>query len=114
MKQNGKVRPIDDSSEHGINATFGSGQKVSMKGLDHVVAVSDARLEALAGGRFFALEDDEGECWQGELHPEWTKENWVDLVGRVAELRSAYKQLAIHPAHASLSAFGPAVQSATS
>ena len=103
VRQNGKLRPVDNFSEHGVNATFGSGQKVAMKGLDDVVAVTKARLESFSDDRFFALEDDDGNWWEGEIHEEWSKDDWSDLVGRVADLKSAYKQLAVSPAHSIVS-----------
>ena len=31
IEQNGKIRPIDDSSRYGINSAFGSGMRVAMR-----------------------------------------------------------------------------------
>ena len=101
--QNGKLRPVDNFSEHGTNAAFGAGQKIAMKGLDDVVAISKARLESFSDDKYFALEDDEGGWWEGEIHEEWSKDDWSDLVGRVADLKSAYKQLPSSPAHSLVS-----------
>jgi hypothetical protein len=97
--QNDKLRPIDDFSEPGVNAAYGSGMKVNMKGLDSVVNIAKARIESVRDGSF-ALQDTSGEWWCCNLHKDWTQDQWVDLAGRVADLKSAYKQLATHPAHA--------------
>ena len=37
------------------------------------------------------------------MSDEWGADAWSNIQGRVADLKSAYKQLAIHPAHAPLS-----------
>ena len=103
VEQNDKLRPIDDFSEHSINAAFGAGQKVSMKGLDHVVHLSRARLQSVNELGDFHITDDLGNAWSGKLHPGWTPESWRTLVGRVADLKAAYKQLPVHPAHAAFS-----------
>lgn len=103
VEQNGKLRPIDDFSEHNINAAYGAGQKVSMKGLDHVVNLTRARLQSVNELGQFNISDDCGGCWSGSLHPEWTPDSWRSIVGRVADLKSAYKQLPVHPAHAAFS-----------
>ena len=41
--------------------------------------------------------------WSCPLHEDWAFEEWRDLVGRVADLKSAYKQLPRHPRHANVS-----------
>ena len=97
--QNSKIRPIDDFSEHGVNAAFGSGMRANMKSLDTVAAVAKAHLEAVGEDRRFWLRDSLGNEWLGDLHADWTLEQWRSLRGRVADLKSAYKQLASHPAH---------------
>jgi len=103
VRQGGKLRPIDDFSEHGINAAFGSGQKVSMKGVDDVVTIAKARLESASDDGGFSVQDDGGVWWNGQMHAEWMPGEWCTIVGRVADLKSAYKQLPIHPAHSALS-----------
>jgi len=101
--QSTRLRPIDDFSQFGVNAAFGSGQRVTMRGLDHVVAWAKARLEAVSDTREFALQDETGEWWTGALHKDWSVNEWRSMVGRVADLKSAYKQLPAHPAHAAVS-----------
>ena len=41
-----------------------------------------------------------GESWECALHDGWTIQEWSQLVGRVTDFKSAYKQLPRHPAHA--------------
>jgi len=101
--QNGKLRPIDDFSEFLVNAAFGANEKVSLKGVDQIVAWSRAWIEAVALDGSVRLVDTAGKVWQGSLHKSWTQQSWKHLVGRVADLKSAYKQLPRHPAHACFS-----------
>ena len=104
--QGAKVRPVDDYSEFGQNATFGSVERVVLKGLDQVATWLRAWLDT--AGRIDTVSrrgsflDTSGRVWEFVLAPDWSISAWVDLVGRVADLRSAYKQLANHPAHASI------------
>ena len=46
-----KIRRIDDFSEFGVNESFGSEEKISMKGLDQIVAWSKAWSESLKENR---------------------------------------------------------------
>ena len=103
ITQGGKLRSIDDCSEPGINACFGSKEKVSMKGLDQVVAWSRAHVDSVGENRQVRVRTSSGKELVGVLHKEWDLGEWTKLHGRVADLKSAYKQLAVHPAHASLS-----------
>ena len=52
--------------------------------------------------RCFRCRDTSGKVWECDLHEGW-KDGWSDLVGRVADLKSAYKQLPVHPASKSFS-----------
>jgi hypothetical protein len=96
--QGEKVRPIDDFSEFGVNQAFGARHKLKMNSVEAVVAIARAWVECVNPDRSFALKDNEGGCWQGMLHEEWTIEGWRSIQGRLTDLKSAYKQLAAHPA----------------
>ena len=103
LRQGGKVRPIDDFSQFSVNAGFGSEERVSMLGVDHVVAWSRAWLEAEVEEGVVEVSTSGGEVWSGRLHSSWKEGEWSDLVGMVTDLRSAYKQLAVHPSSKSFS-----------
>ena len=99
LQQGRKLRPIDDFSANGHNAAFGASEKVSLKSLDTVVAVSRALLESPSDDGSVVIHDTSGRQWRANLSEEWSKESFTDLVGRVADLKGAYKQLACHSAH---------------
>ena len=94
--QKDKVRPIDDFSASGLNATFGTEEKASMRGVDQVVAWSRAWAHSISGDKVVFTEIG-GAKHEFVLHKDWTKSSWLDLVGRVADLKKAYKQLAASP-----------------
>lgn len=99
VRQGEKLRPIDDFSEHGVNAAFGSQERVQMKSIDQIISWSRAWLESANEEREVEIWDTAGRDWRTKLHDEWSLEEWRELRGRVADLKSAYKQLASHPAH---------------
>ena len=103
IRQGDKVRPIDNFSEFLVNNAFGAEEKISLHGLDHVVAWSRAFLGSYKDNGEISLLDNSGTRWNGWFHESWDKDSWCDLSGRVADLKSAYKQVAVHPAHAALS-----------
>ena len=97
------MRPIDDFSLYRTNAAFGTQEKVLMLGIDQVVSWSRAWAGSGASDEYLTLKDSGGKAYHPYVHPEWVEGEVANLVGRVADLKSAYKQLAIHPAHSSLS-----------
>ena len=103
VAQGEKVRAIDDFSAFGINSAFGASEKVSLKSDEHVLAWARAWAGSAEQDRSLSLTLDSGELWTTDLHEQWTIAEWSSLLGRVADLKSAYKQLARHPAHASFS-----------
>ena len=98
-----KVRPVDDFSQFGVNSAFGASEKVTMLGLDHIVGWSRAWASSVDESRSFQVYDTAGSAWKSVLHPGWADGQWTDLVGRVADLKSAYKQLPRHVAHSAIS-----------
>jgi len=102
IRQGEKLRPIDDFSEFGVNAAFGASEKVLMKNLDQVVAWSRAWAEGVASGSRLQLVDSAGYLWDEPLDRDWGEEGACRLVGRVADLKQAYKQLPSSPAHQAL------------
>jgi len=96
-----KIRPIDDFSEYGINPAFGSSEKVSLYGVDQIVAWSKIKAQSTSN-RNVSITDSAGRLWKTTLAEDWTEDMWTSTVGRVADLKAAYKQLASAPKHASL------------
>ena len=103
IMQNDKLRPVDDFSEFDTNAAFGSEEKIDMKNLDQVVAYARAWADAVGSDRELMIRDTSGKVWRGRLHDEWSLEEWTKLVGRVADLKNAYKQLPRNPVDRALS-----------
>ena len=98
-----KIRPVDDFSQFGVNAAFGTAEKISMLGVDQVVGWAKAWCESTSDDRSVSLLDSAGQRYSGWLHEDWELDDWRHLLGRVADLKNAYKQLPRHPAHAVLS-----------
>ena len=106
LRQGGKLRPIDDFSAPMTNSAFGTEEKVLMKGIEQVVSYSRAWWESVDDSGYFSVEDTSGKRWEGWLNEEWDVDHWRDLCGRVADLKGAYKQLAVHPDHKTFSVIG--------
>ena len=78
------VNPINS------NSSFGSASPV-------------AWLESVDETRRVCIPSSDGELLSGHLYASWSLDEWRQLSGRVADLKNAYKQLAIHTEHASFS-----------
>ena len=74
-------------------------EKLTLGGLDEVVAIGRTWISAVGDDRSVSLLGPSGEALQGLLHSEWTVLQARKLLGRTADLRDAYKQLAPRPAH---------------
>jgi hypothetical protein len=98
LKQGQKIRPIDNFSEFSVNAALGASERITMLGIDHVVAWSRARVESQVDSEHFEVLDTSGQRWTCRFHESWKGGMWTALVGRVADLANAYKQVAVHPA----------------
>ena len=99
ITQGGKFRPIDDFSEYGVNGAYGLREKAQMKGMDQIVAWSRAWVESQTSDDQVEFTDTSSKRRTCALHPDWGKDEWRNLVGRVADLRKAYKQLPSCPSH---------------
>ena len=99
VEQKGKLRPIDDLKENRVNETFSSTEKASLYALDHLVwiAIFLARFYQRGGEVNFELGD--GTVLSGYVHKDWL-EAGVDLKVTAMDLKSAYKQLPLHPCDA--------------
>ena len=96
IQQSGKTRVIDDFSENGCNSAYAAQEKVDLRALDHI-SWCGAALSSMAlrrGEARFRLSD--GELLVGQVHQGWRNKG-ESLVSKTVDLKSAYKQLAIHP-----------------
>ena len=98
LRQGKKTRPIDDFSVNLINAAFGSKEKISLSGLEEVTAKIRAWMEIASNDRFSIL-DKGSKLYTGTVHRGWKEGHAMELVGRVADLRRAYKQVPLSPLH---------------
>ena len=92
VRQGGKIRAADDSSEFLVNASVTATEKLQLFGLDEVVNTARTFL-----GCDFLMADS-------TLETLWCAEGvasfggpWKDILGRALDLKSAYKQLARNP-----------------
>lgn len=83
VRQSGKIRAVDDFSEFLVNASVTATEKLTLYGLDEIVNTA----------KFFS-----GHAWCGAQSP--FDASWLQVEGRALDLKSAYKQLARHPADA--------------
>ena len=61
------------------------------------------RIETQPSLTQVVITDTSGKVWSTELHRDWSEEDWRNLVGRVADLKGAYKQLPVFPGHQAFS-----------
>ena len=99
VKQGGKVRPIDDLSESCVNATVRLSEKIEVSGID------DFALMVKFWHKVLATEDvcialNDGRILKGKRHADFA--NGVQLLGKCADLESAYKQCPLSDEEASL------------
>ena len=92
IQQGDKIRSIDDFSEFQVNSGFGASNKINLLSIEEVVSRARAWSEAVSD-EHLTISDSQERCWSTTLHDEWRDGKLADLVGRVGDLRSAYKQL---------------------
>ena len=95
-----KRRLVDDASEFGQNSTVGGSEKVSLEGVDLLMAVAKFWVGCVREDRWVRIVLSTGEVLAGPLHDTWTLEEARQLHGRCADMRHAYKQVPQRPSHA--------------
>ena len=93
VRQGGKIRAVDDFSEFLVNASVTATEKLQLFGLDEVVNTARTFL----GCDFLIMDDELDNLWCSEAVKSFTGP-WRKIFGRALDLKSAYKQLARHPA----------------
>ncbi|CAE7914690.1 unnamed protein product, partial [Symbiodinium necroappetens] len=96
--QGDKIRAIDDLSEFLVNSSVTETEKISLEGIDQIVATARFFSGAVSGdGECFELPKEDGGTFNGKVHRDFSRAGDRKIVGRALDLRSAYKQLARHP-----------------
>ena len=98
LVQGSGVRPIDDFSEYGHNATSSTDEHVDLGGVDAVVNMAKQWFEACKEDGTVRIELKSGERFVGQLHSSYGAPGELNLEGRALDLQRAFKQLAIAPA----------------
>ena len=92
VRQNNKIRAVDDFSEFLVNASVTSTEKLQLFGLDEVVNTARTFL----GCDFLRCDESLENLWcDGSVA--FFKGPWRCILSRALDLKSAYKQLARHP-----------------
>ncbi|CAE7718275.1 bath-40, partial [Symbiodinium sp. KB8] len=99
--QHDKLRPIDDLTECGTNGACSTStlDKLDLRALDETVFTAMLIMRCLES-RCFALRLDDGRILRGRVHPYWLQHPGPDrarVLVKTVDLKSAYKQLALHP-----------------
>ena len=102
--QKGKVRPCDDYSAYGHNATSSSEETIDTDGPDSIVGVAKLWAQALAC-ETVRLKMASGYSRRGFRHKSVAKPPAKILKARLIDLKRAYKQLARRPEEAPLAVF---------
>ena len=99
VRQNGKIRPVDDFSQFLINATVSCHEKIDLEGLDHICSTARFFMGASTEDGDMRTAGDKGSA-PCKRAPEWSASDAKDIFGRCLDLRQAYKQLVRHPCDA--------------
>ena len=88
-----KLRIIDDFSIHGQNSASLPTEVLDHGGVDELVAILRILGSAFRSGSFDFV-DESGQRWYGKVAKGWSG---TTVSARTIDLKSAYKQLAVHP-----------------
>ena len=99
-----------DGSEFMQNATVIAPERVDLGGFEEYVSLAKEWCRCITPDRHVCVTLPGGKVLHGRLHKEWSVDGARSLMGRTVDLRSAYKQIAVHPDHrryAVVSVIGP-------
>ena len=100
IEQGGKLRAIDHASLYGHNSTVSVPWKLVLRRVDEVAAIAATWIKAVKDDRKIIIQLPGGARLEGTLHEDFSIDDASALMGRLADLECAYKQLASSPAHA--------------
>ena len=96
--QSGKWRPIDDLSENGVNASYTTCEKISLRALDDTIWCAMTLMRLCGDKGYFDFRLSAGSMVSGEVHHSWSTGRDFDRPHvKTVDLKSAYKQWAIAP-----------------
>ena len=95
--QRGKIRPIDDFSQCAVNDAFGCCERVELRTLDELLWACIILVRHCKHMSAFEYPLSDGAILSGPVSSGWGKTDWSLRVGAI-DLKSAYKQLPLHPA----------------
>ena len=100
VEQRGKLRPIDDLAENGVNGAFAACDKLTLRALDELVWSATFLMRSVMQRGEVRVKLSSGEEVVGPLNDFWKAdpERSRPLL-KTVDLKSAYKQLAVHPDH---------------
>ena len=98
LKQGTKVRLIDDCRRGGINDCLCTTEKLDLMDVDRIVELLKEILRAEGTGNVVRITLADNTVLQGTCHTDWVKYDdfGIDFQGRLLDLKSAYKQMAVH------------------
>ncbi|CAE6964726.1 SLC24A2 [Symbiodinium natans] len=98
VEQRGKLRPIDDLAENGVNSAFAPCDKLTLRAIDEIVWTAAFIMRALICKGSVHVPLSTGEVISGPLHPFWASNtSRARPLVKTVDLKSAYKQLPLHP-----------------
>ena len=98
VRQKDKWRCIDDYTECGVNACFGSFEKIDLRALDEIVWVVSCLVKMVLHRESVRVQFSDGSVLEGKLDKFWKEQpEKAEVMIKTVDLKSAYKQLAIAP-----------------
>ena len=93
IRQQGKLRVIDDFSKAGQNATVNCSERMVMGGIDQVLELAKTMATAAGEDRSVRVVTPSGRVLMGALHSSLSLTQARTICGQAIDLQSAYKQL---------------------
>ena len=95
--QSSKLRVIDDFSENATNAAYASQEKLDLPALDHLAWCAAFMSSCIFVKGAVEVRLSDGTVLSGRVHGDWNRRSDLQLMTKTVDLKSAYKQFAIHP-----------------
>ena len=100
VEQRDKLRPIDDLAENGVNSAFAACDKLTLRALDELVWSAAFVMRSVMHRGEVRVKLSSGEEIIGPLNDFWKADPARSRpLLKTVDLKSAYKQLAVHPDH---------------
>lgn len=101
LRQGKKIRNIDDCKRPDLNAALTTTEKLRLQDIDYNVSlclfIGRTLRHAAASDRHFSFYLSDGSKLDYVVHAEWGDLEKLAIKGRTLDLKSAYKNLFIHP-----------------